>query len=118
MTGMMTITLPDHANTSQSSIQPVPLINVTRSLKLSLRRGTTNQVSVTDIKAFNVTMFQGKILNIQVNFTDPTSISVVKDLVDSIEVEFKPDSDLLEMIPEIYLASDFQEFKINRKIPS
>jgi hypothetical protein len=63
-------------------------------------------------------MFQGKILNIQVNFTDPTSISVVKDLVDSIEVEFKPDSDLLEMIPEIYLASDFQEFKINRKIPS
>jgi hypothetical protein len=64
MTGMMTITMPEHANTSISSIKPVPLKKVAKSLNVTLRRGTTNIVNTTEIYAFNVTKFEGRTMNI------------------------------------------------------
>ena len=50
-----------------------------KSLNITLRRGTSNHVNLTDIKSINITKFEGRTLNVHMNFSDPTSISVVQD---------------------------------------
>lgn len=108
MTGLMTITLPAHADSSKAEIQPIPLISIQSSLNITLRRGSTNKLNNTLVKTFKVTKCEGKTLSIQVNFTDPISISTLSDSLDIIEVLFKRDpSDLLNIFPLVYQASSF-----------
>ena len=108
MTGLMTITLPDHVNASQAEIQQIPLSFIESSLNISLRRGSTKILNHTIIKTFKITKFEGRTLLIQLNFTDPLSISALQDFQDLIEVTFKGDpSQLIDKLPLIYQASDF-----------
>ncbi len=64
MTGLMTITLPSHADSSKAKTQPIPLNSIQKSLNINLRLGSTNKLNHTQVKDFKVTKCEGKTLSI------------------------------------------------------